>query len=59
MLKNTTSQGTETYRILPFEASTVLYYEYQGVMRRKVSTWRITSFHLESKWEAATNYIGK
>ena len=29
MLKNTTSQGTETYRILPFEASTGLYYEYQ------------------------------
>ena len=44
MLKNTTSRGTETYRILPFEASTGLYFEYQGVMRRKVSTWRITSF---------------
>ena len=44
MLKNTTSQGTVTYRILPFEASTRLYYEYQGVMRRRVSTWRITSF---------------
>ena len=44
MLKNTISQGSETYRILPFEASTGLYYEYQGVMRRRVSTWRITSF---------------
>ena len=43
-LKNTTSQGTETYRVLPFEASTGLCYEYQGVMRRRVSTWRITSF---------------
>ena len=43
-LKNTTSHGTEIYRILPFEASTGLYYEYQGVMRRRVSTWRITSF---------------
>ena len=98
MLKNTTSQGTETYRSLPFEASTGLYYEYQSVMRRRVSTWRITrfldtqklclrleayksrltaltrmcppmlvtecqqlieSFHLESKWEAAYNYIVK
>ena len=28
MFKNTTSQGTETYRILPFEASASLYYEY-------------------------------
>ena len=65
VLKNTISQGTETYWILPFEASIGLYYEYQGVMRRRVSTWRITSFldtqklqliksfHLESKWEAA------
>ena len=44
MLKNTTSQGTETYRILPFEVSTGLNYEYQGVMRRRASTWRITSF---------------
>ena len=44
IIKNTTRQGNETYRILPFEASTGLYYEYQGVMRCKVSTWRITSF---------------
>ena len=44
VLKETISQGTETYRILPFEASTGLYYEYQRVMRRKVSSWRVTSF---------------
>ena len=44
MLKNITSQGTETYRILTFEASTGLYYEYREEMRRKVSNWRITGF---------------
>ena len=32
------------YRILPFEASTGLYYEYLGTVRRTTSTWRVTNF---------------
>ena len=45
-MMTTTGQETEgdVYRILPFEASTGLYYEYLGTMKRTTSTWRITSF---------------
>ena len=42
--KGTNSQKAETYRILPFEVSTGLYYKFQGIIRRGVGTWRITSF---------------
>ena len=44
-MMTTTGQETEgdVYMILPFEASTGLYYKYLGTMKR-TSNWRITSF---------------
>ena len=46
IMMTTTGQETEgdVYRIHPFKASTGLYYEYLGTMKRTTSTWRITSF---------------
>ena len=39
----------QLYQMFPFETSTGIYYEHQGLIRRTVSTWRVASFHETDK----------
>ena len=46
IITTTACQGDkdQLYRIFPFETSTGIYYEYQGLIRRTASIWRVVSF---------------